>query len=209
MTGAVARRPEGCTKLHIWEQEISDAGELNYLDVIRLWGLEEITSTSNYTEGSAYSDNTQDTYVKKTASVDLTILVRELATKTEALIMGKEFIKGKKVSRASDRAKKFAVAYEQTNSDGSSTFKLYYNCTLAKDEAKNTTIKDGIEYDVITITGKALPCPELGGALDLEFESDAVGVTAQDIANFFKTVMMPPEADIPVREQKQNLKLEK
>lgn len=198
MSGAVARRPEGCTKLHIWEQEISDAGELNYLDPIRLWGLEEITSTSSYTEGSAYSDNTQDTYIKKTASVDLAILVRELSTKIEALIMGKEFIKGKKVSRASDRAKKFAVAYEQTNSDGSSTFKLYYNCTLAKDEAKNTTIKDGIEYDVITITGKALPCPELDGALDLEFESDAEGITAQDITNFFKTVTMPPVAEPPV-----------
>ncbi|MGL4742274.1 MAG: hypothetical protein ACRC41_16015 [Sarcina sp.] len=206
MSGAVARRPEGCTKLHIWEQELTVAGELNYLEAIRLWGLEEITSTSNYTEGSAYSDNTQDTYVKKTASVDLTILVRELATKTEALIMGKDFIKGKKVSRSTDRARKFAVAYEQTNSDGSSTFKLYYNCTLAKDEAKNTTIKDGIEYDVITITGKALPCPELGGALDLEFESDADGVTAQDITNFFKTVTMPPEAETPAKE---SLKIKK
>lgn len=192
MIAAVARRPEGCRNLHIWELEILESGELNYLEVIRLWGLEEITSTSSYTEGAGYSDNTQDTYVKKTASVDITISVRELATKTEALIMGKEFIKGKKVSKSTDRARRFAVAYEQTNSDGSSTFKLYYNCTLAKDEAKNTTIKEGVEYDVVTITGKALPCLELGGALDLEFESDAEGVTAQDIANFFKTVMMPP-----------------
>lgn len=42
-----------------------------------------------------------------------------------------------------------------------------------------------------------MPCPELGGVLDLEFESDAVGVTPQEIASFFKTVMLPPTDETP------------
>lgn len=186
------RRPEGCTMLHVAELKNTESA-ITYGEQERLYGLEEISCTYNYAEGAAYSDNQQDTSIRRPSSAELEIKIRQLSPKTEARLMGKRYVKGKKVTSTNDTAPPWAVSYRQTNSDGSYTNKLFYNCTVSREEGTITTVKDGIEYDVVTLKVKALPLPN--GDLDLEFDNDADGVTEKDLTDFFKTVMMPPTED--------------
>lgn len=185
----VVRRPEGCTELRVALQTASD-GVLGYDSKIRLYGLEEINVNYNYVEGAGYSDNMQDTYRRKASSADIEIKLRQLSPKTEAMLMGKKFIEGKKITNSNDKAPKWAVSFKQTNSDNSFTYKEFYNCTVSREDGTYKTIKDGIEYDVSTLKIKALPLVD--GNIDIEFDNDATGVTPADLASFKTTVMMPP-----------------
>ena len=82
--------------------------------------------------------------------------------------------------------------YEQTNSDETSTYFVYYNVTLAKDGRENTTVGESISFDSVSVTGKAIPLPD--GTLEMSFNSDDEEIKQTDIENFFKSVQMPNEA---------------
>lgn len=184
------KRPEGVTNLHIAPHKFGEDGTLTFGTPERLFGVESLSTTNGYAEATAYSDNQMDTNKRKPSYIDITAVLRELATKHEALISGQKFIDGKKVTSSKDSAPSFAVLYEQTNSDSTSTFRILYNVTLQRDGNENTTVADSVTYDTVGITGKAIPLSN--GDLDLTMESDSEGVTPQEISNFFKSVMLPP-----------------
>lgn len=181
----MAKRAEGCRLLHIAKR----TGMGTYAEPIPVLGLEEISLTNNYAEGSAFSDNIQDTNVKKPSYIEISITLRELSNELEALIMGKSYANGKKVTSVNDSAPALAVLYQQTNSDGTYTNRVLYNCTLARDEVANTTTTDSISYDSVKISGKAIPLDN--GYLDLTMESDDPDVDAEELAKFFTEVIQP------------------
>lgn len=181
------KRPEGCRLLHLAKQ-IEAEGVITFAVPKRYRGLEDIEYTYGYAEAQAYSDNIMDTNKRKPAYADITILLAQLLVKDEAEIMGKTYIKGRKFTSTNDKPPKYAVLWEQTNSDGTSTFFCFYNVSLAKDGGKNSTITDGITYDSITLTGKAIPLSN--GDLDLVIDSDDPEVIQSDIENFFKKVIL-------------------
>ena len=116
---------------------------------------------------------------------DISITLRELSNELEAFIMGKKYTNGKKVTSVTDSAPSLALLYQQTNSDGSYTNRVLYNCTLARDEVSNTTTTDSISFDSVKLSGKAIPLE--GGNLDLTMEND----DPEELANFFNEVVMP------------------
>lgn len=181
------KRPEGCRMLHIAKQ-IDTQGVITFETPIRIPGLESVEYTYGYAEAQAYSDNQMDTNKRKPSFADLAIVLRELSNQHEALIMGKTYTGGKKITSTSDVAPRFAVLWEQTNSDGTSTFIGYYNVTLSKDGGTNTTIGESITYDTVSVTGKAIPLSN--GDLDIMIESDDKAANQQDIENFFKKVIL-------------------
>lgn len=192
----MVKRAEGCLNLHIAPHIIGEDGTITFGTPERLYGLETMSTTNGYAEATAYSDNQMDTNKRKPSYVDIAIVLRELSAEKDAKIGGHKYIKGKKVTSAKDSAPAWAVLYEQTNSDGTSTFRVYYNCTLQRDGTENTTVADSVTYDTVSITGKAIPLSN--GDLDLTMESDAAGVTPTDVANFFKQVVLPPTEADPV-----------
>ena len=191
----MAKRAEGCKSLYI--AKIKENGDYDTLKAIP--GLEEITFTNNYAEGSAYSDNAADTTVKKLAYVDVSITVRELSAEIEALLMGKthDSAKGIISSTANDTLANVAVLYEQTNSDGTTTRRVFYECSLSRDEISNTTVTDSISYDSVTLTGRAIPKTKATtgskglGLIDMTIESDKSSTAGTTWSNFFTTVQFP------------------
>lgn len=184
----MAKRAEGCRLLHLAKRN-SSGGLISYAKPIAVVGLEDISLTNNYAEGSAFSDNVQDTNIKKPSYIDISITLRELSNELEAFIMGKKYENGKKVTSVTDSAPSLALLYQQTNSDGSYTNRVLYNCTLARDEVSNTTTTDSISFDSVKLSGKAIPLEN--GYLDLTMESDDPDVDAEELANFFDEVVMP------------------
>lgn len=184
----MAKRAEGCRLLHLAKLK-NVSGVISYEALKKIEGLEDISLTNNYAEGSAFSDNIQDTSVKKPSFIDISITLRELSNELEAFIMGKSYVNGKKVTSVTDSAPALALLYQQTNSDGTYTNRVLYNCTLARDEVSNTTTTDSISYDSVKISGKAIPLPD--GNLDLTMESDDPSVDAEELAKFFEEVILP------------------
>lgn len=192
----MVKRPEGCRLLHIATQTISEAGVVTYETPIPVLGLENITTTNNYAEGVGFSDNMQDTSKKKPTFIDMAITLREISNSLESKIMGKKYASGRKLTNVSDQAPVVAVLYQQTNSDGSYVNRVIYNCKLSRDETVNTTTKDGIEFNSVTLSGKGIPLPTTGD-LDLSIESDDAAASAEDLANFFKKVILPTDPTTP------------
>lgn len=155
----MAKRAEGCRLLHL-AKRTSSGGLISYAKSIAIVGLE-----------------------------DISITLRELSNELEAFIMGKKYENGKKVTSVSDSAPSLALLYQQTNSDGTYTNRVLYNCTLARDEVSNKTTTDSISFDSVKLSGKAIPLED--GNLDLIMESDDVDVDAEELANFFEKVVMP------------------
>lgn len=181
------RRPEGCTKLKVAKQT-KTGDTYSYGKKERLYGLEEVAVTYTYAEGAAYSDNMQDTSIRRVSSADIEVQIRQLAPETEAKLMGKKFVNGIKVTNSKDIAPVWAVSWIQTNSDGSETHREFYNCTVSREEGTNTTVKDGIEYDVVTLKIKALPL--VNGDVDIEFDNDAEGVSEEVLTKFESDVIL-------------------
>lgn len=186
------KRPEGCKNLHLSKQNEAN-GLINFGVPKRYRGLENIDYAYGYAEAQAYSDNQMDTNKRKPSFADITILLAQLIASDEAEITGKTYIKGKKFTSTSDKAPKYAVMWEQTNSDGTSTFFCFYNVTLSKEGGTNSTIGDSITYDSITLVGKAIPLSN--GDLDLTLESDDPEVIQSEITNFFKKVILRADAE--------------
>lgn len=182
------KRPEGVRFLHYTTLTLT-GGEVKYNDWKPLPGLEDISTTNVYAEVKAFSDNQLDTHRRKPSSVDLAIVLAQLETEDEAIIMGQEYVDGKKVLSTNDIQKSIAIAYQQTNSDGTFTNKVYYNCTLAKDGMQNTTTGESIEFDKINLTGTAIPLSN--GHLGIEMDSDAPTADPEELANFFNRVILP------------------
>ncbi|KAI3350149.1 major tail protein [Clostridium botulinum] len=184
----MAKRAEGCRFLHL-AKRTTTGGLIAFETPIPLEGLEDISLTNNYAEGSAFSDNVQDTNIKKPSFIDIAITLRELSNELEAFIMGKKYVNGKKVTCVTDSAPSLALLYQQTNSDGTYTNRVLYNCTLARDEVSNTTTTDSISFDSVKLSGKAIPLAD--GNLDLTMESDDPGIDAEELAKFFEEVVLP------------------
>lgn len=186
----MVKRAEGCRLLHIAEQ-INTDGVITFGKPEAIVGLESITLTNGYAEAQAYSDNLCDTNIKKPSFVDIAVVLRELSTKLEAKIMGQKYVDGKKVSSSTDTAPRFALLYQQTNSDGTYTNKVLYNVGLARDAVTNTTIADAVTFDTVALTGKAIPLSN--GLIDLTIESDDADAKPEDLAGFFNKVIMPSD----------------
>lgn len=184
------KRAEGCRNLYIAKHIMGEDGTVTFATPERLEGLESISTTNGYAEATAYSDNQMDTNKRKPSYIDLAVVLAQLATKYESMISGQKYIKGKKVTSSNDNSPAFAVLYEITNSDGTSTFRVLYNVTLQRDGNEATTVADSVTFDTVALTGKAIPLSN--GDLDLTMESDDTEVLPADITNFFKSVMLPP-----------------
>ena len=78
----MAKRAEGCRLLHLAKRN-SSGGLISYSKPIAVIGLEDISLTNNYAEGSAFSDNVQDTNIKKPSYIDISITLRELSNELD------------------------------------------------------------------------------------------------------------------------------
>ena len=182
------KRPEGVRFLHYTTLTLTN-GVVTYGEWKPLPGLEDVSTTNVYATVQAFSDNQLDTHRNKPTSVDLAIILAGLKAADEAIIMGQKYAAGKKVLSTHDIQKAIALAYQQTNSDGTYTNKVFYNCNLSKDGMQNTTTGESVEFDRINLTGKAIPLEN--GDIGLEQDSDDPTVNPEELANFFKRVILP------------------
>ncbi|NFG63147.1 hypothetical protein [Clostridium sp. CMCC3677] len=60
----MAKRAERCRLLYL-AKRTSSGGLITYAKSVAVVGLEDISLTNNYAEGSAFSDNVQDINIKK------------------------------------------------------------------------------------------------------------------------------------------------
>lgn len=97
----MAKRAEGYRLLHLAKRS-SGGTMISYAKPIAVIDLEDISLTNNYAEGSAFSDNVQDTNIKKPSYIDISITLRELSNELEDFIMGKKYENGKKVTSVTD-----------------------------------------------------------------------------------------------------------
>lgn len=179
---------EGVRNLHIAPMTIT-AGKTTYETPVPVEDLEEISTTNNYAEGTSYSDNILKVAIKKPSFIEISITLSKILAEIESIIMGKSYENGKKVTSVTDKQVSFAVLYQITNADGTYTNRVLYNCTLAKDEQTNTTTKDAIEFDTVTLGGTAIPTKE--GWLDLTMDSDDKDVDPEELSKFFEQVVLP------------------
>ena len=70
--------------LHL-AKRTNSGGLIAYAKPIPVVGLEDISLTNNYAEGWAFSDNVQDTNIKKPSYIDISITLRELLNELEAV----------------------------------------------------------------------------------------------------------------------------
>lgn len=184
------KRAEGCRFAHVAPMKIS-TGKLSYDAYIPVVGLESITTTPVFAELSAFSDNQQDTNRKKPIAYDISIVLRELSQELEALFMGQTYENGRKYTSTNDVQNPVAFAYQQTNSDGTYTNILYYNVTLSRESRENTSVTDSVEFNSVTLSGRAIPISS--GELELVINSDDSEANPSDLENFFTKVLMPDD----------------
>lgn len=187
----IVRRPSGCKNLFL--AKLNNDG--TYETPIRVYGLENFQYQPTFAESSAYSDNIQDTNLRKPTAYTLTIQVRQLLSHLKSLIGGKQISEGGGVlTNVNDQAPQFAVLEEQTNSDGSSTLRVFYKASLTIDGHTNQTVGDSITYQSYTLSGSALP--DANENIMYEFDNDDEGIDQSLIENFFTTVVQPTDKTV-------------
>lgn len=181
------RRQTGVRNLYVAKR--TSAGVYDTPQAIE--GLQEISTTNTYGEYSFYSDNVCDASGKTLTSVDISITLKGLDPKIEAMLMGKEYdpSTGVITSAVNDSAQEVALLYEITTLEGQpSYYRVLYNCKLFREESANTTQGESVESSDVTLTGTAIA--DENGIVDRVVDG-AVSGSSTVVASFFDKVYIP------------------
>lgn len=183
------RRAVGCKNLHYAVGTIGEEGILTYDTPKRVVGLQEFSTTNNYSEYTFYSDDQVDESGKSLTSVELALIVKGLDPTIEADFMGKEYdeTSGVLTTSVDDQQKVIALMYEITTL-GKSYFRVLYNCKLAKDEMNSTGKTDNVESNDVSLSGMAIPNSK--GKVDRIVDAEVAGST-EIVSSFFTKVYEP------------------
>lgn len=149
----MANRIVGLKNIHIAEKVPN-----GYRAPVRLVGAKSFSTSNDVSETAFYSDDVMDHYSKDLKAIELEIELAYLTPEIEALITGKtlETATGALVSKASDKQKSFAIIYEMTTL-AEPIRRVIYDCILSVDEKNSTTKTDGVEEQLVKLSGKAKP----------------------------------------------------
>ena len=182
------RRQTGVRKLHY---AILQPGG-TYSAPKPIIGLQEISTTNNYSEYAFYSDNQIDASGKALSSVEISLTLKGLDPQIEAELMGKDYdsTTGVMTTSATDSAKEVALLYEITCLEGQpSYYRCLYSCKLFRDEMGNTTQGESIESSDVTLTGVAVPRAK-DGVVERTVDAEVAGATTI-VSTFFTKVYEP------------------
>ncbi|WWU66501.1 phage tail protein [Clostridium baratii] len=175
-----------------------------------LEGLSELSYAYKNAEGSLYLDDILKIYEKKPTSAEISLTFGDVPTKLISRILGKKYIKGGVATSVKDKPVPVAILFQETYNDGSYKNIVFYNVTLAKDENSAKTASDTIEYQLLTLSGMAMPFTndEVEEVLNFELDSAESDVDTSKLENFFKAVQYL-EGDVkqPARVLSEELKL--
>lgn len=182
------RRPYGVKNVHIALLKEENGDATVYDTPVAVKGCENFQHVPQYEESSGYSDNLQDTSLKLIKSFELSATFGEYSTKIASLIAGHDITLGGKIVKSDDMQNEFALMYEVSNSDGTTTYKVFYKTKLSSDGETNNTKGENLEFSKFPLKGKSLPLSN--GVIYREFNSSedlADGV----IDEFYKSVLAP------------------
>lgn len=185
----MSRRAVGCKNLYYALVTVGEDGTETYGTPKKIVGLQEFSTTNNYSEYTFYSDDQVDESGKSLTSVELALVIKGIDPQVEADIMGKEYDEttGVLTTSVDDQQKSIALMYEITTL-GDSYFRVLYNCKLAKDEMNSTGKTDNVESNDISLSGMAIPNSK--GKVDRVVDAAVTGSSAI-VSNFFKSVYEP------------------
>lgn len=120
-------------------------------------GLETLSISETYAEGSNYADNLRNIYIKELVGADLSLAFSNISRKIEAELTGQVHADGQLEYKTTAAAPQVAILFEKNYSDGSSDRIVYYNCKLAKDNEDGETKTDSFNFTGDTLSGQAIP----------------------------------------------------
>lgn len=120
-------------------------------------GLEQLTITETYAEGSNYADNLRNIYIKELVGADLSLAFSNITRAIEAELTGQVHANGELEYKTTAVAPQVAILFEKSYSDGSKDRIVYYNCKLAKDNENGETKTDSFNFVGDTLSGQAIP----------------------------------------------------
>ena len=156
-------------------------------------GLESISITENYAEGSNYADNLKNIYIKELVSADMSLQFSNISREIEADLTGQHYENGEISYTTNAVAPNVALLFQKNYSDGSYDNIIYYNCLLTKDSENGETKTDSFNFTGDSLSGQALPLSN--GIIKLVISSDeAAGDATGKLENFFAQVQYMGEA---------------
>ena len=123
-------------------------------------GLETLSITETYAEGSNYADNLRNIYIKELVGADLSLQFSNITRAIEAELTGQSHATGELEYKTTAVAPQVAILFEKNYSDGSKDRIVYYNCKLTKDNENGET-------KAIPMTGKIKTKSANGAEVDL------------------------------------------
>lgn len=175
-------------------------GTPTYGKPVRVDKLINFGTTNNYSEYSFYSDDLIEEAGESLQSEALSLELGYITNALKADITGNDYDKttGTYVTKASIRQPQIALLYEISLSDGSSDFRVLYNCKLKLTEQNNATKSDSIESSNVNLEGLAIPLKSIG-AFDMMISSADSAADADIISNFFTEVQLPKDISRTVK----------
>lgn len=161
----------------------------------RIEKLINFGTSNNYSEYAFYSDDILEEAGETLQSENITIELGYLSNELKAALTGHEYIsaKGIFVTKAAVQQPAIALLYEIALSDGTSDYRVLYNCKLKITEQSNATNGESTESSNVTIEGVALPLKSIG-AFDLQISSADEAADSTVITKFFTEVQLPVAA---------------
>ena len=161
----------------------------------RIEKLINFGTSNNYSEYAFYSDDIVEEAGESLQSESISIELGYLPNELKAALTGNHYIaeKGIYVTKAKAPQPAIALLYEISLSDGTSDFRVLYNCKLKITEQTNATNGEGVESSNVTLEGVAIPLKSLG-IFDMQISTADEAADSTIIENFFKTVQLPTAA---------------
>lgn len=158
----------------------------------RIEKLINFGTSNNYSEYTFYSDDIVEEAGESLQSESISIEIGYLPNALKAALTGNEYKaeKGIYVTKANVQQPAIALLYEISLSDGSSDYRVLYNCKLKITEQSNETQGDSIESSTYTLEGLAIPLKSLG-IFDMQISSADDAADETIITNFFESVQLP------------------
>lgn len=120
-------------------------------------GLETLSITETYAEGSNYADNLRNIYIKELVGADLSLEFSNITRAIEAELTGQSHATGELEYKTTAVAPQVAILFEKNYSDGSKDRIVYYNCKLTKDNENGETKTDSFNFIGDSLSGQAIP----------------------------------------------------
>lgn len=168
-----------------------DGGTPTYETPVRVPKLLKFGTSNNYTSYAFYSDDITEEAGESLQTETVSIELGYLTNQMKADILGYVYDeKGRLMTSASVTQPSVALLYEISLSDGTSDYRVIYNCRLKQTEVENTTQGDSIESADVVLEGTAIPLKSLR-IFDMLISSGDEKADLNVIDNFFKNVQLP------------------